>query len=146
MSLYAILKKLGSRITGVSTPFGGLTWKAASDNETDVIGKDDVDTTQDIHTIINLEGTRWESNDSQGRCFQFEFRAHGLLRYTQFNEEFDTGSTYENGNWRQVKDIVFFETGKGFARYEGCFSGSLLSGDAKNLKGHRWSWTARKIG
>lgn len=94
-----------------------------------------------------LDGTRWDSTDSKGRTCQFEFLGNSRLRYTQVNETFDYGTAYENGKWRQNGSLVFFETGDGFARYDGQLTANnLLEGKAANLTGHKWTWTARRIG
>lgn len=90
----------------------------------------------------SIEGTTWTGTDSEGDYYEYTFLRGGQLR---FKVRRDNGElqTYEDpgDEWAQAGAVVIIVTSK-FATRQGRITHGVLKGDAWNVRGHRWTWTA----
>jgi formylglycine-generating enzyme required for sulfatase activity len=86
----------------------------------------------------SVGGTTWVGKDSQGQYREFHFQKDGALHYR-------SGTSYStNGTWKQNGNTIYMETNKKYAEFQGLIRGDRMEGNAWNVKGLRWTWTADK--
>jgi len=88
--------------------------------------------------IINLIGTIWDGDDTDGDKYVYEFKQGGILKY-----DCPTG-TFENGTWKQTDNLLYMEMNDKYSQRKGIISSSSMEGEAQNVAGHKWKWTAAR--
>lgn len=87
--------------------------------------------------IPSLASTAWDYFDPDGETMLLEFQSEGELTWTEFGER------YTDGTWKQAGSLAYFEVNDKYAQYKGKISGGTMSGEAQNIRGKKWSWSAR---
>ncbi|NTV61825.1 MAG: hypothetical protein HGA77_11065 [Chlorobiaceae bacterium] len=83
---------------------------------------------------INLAGTTWSGNDSDGERYMFTFKNDGTIIYKSDKE------TIEKGEWKQYQNAVYYEANKGFVRALGEIVDGRIEGKSWNVKNSSWFW------
>lgn len=91
-----------------------------------------------LYDIVLIESTKWEGKDSDGDFYVYKFKPGGILRYKSPTGEF------ENGTWKQTGNLIYMETNNKYSQYKGVISGQIMQGDAQNIVGHKWEWSAER--
>jgi len=80
----------------------------------------------------------WAGLDSQGHYYEYYFQKDGSLHYRS-----PTGF-WKNGTWKQNGADIYMETNKRYSERKGVIKGNAMEGNAWNIKGLKWTWTAKK--
>ena len=88
--------------------------------------------------IQSLIGTTWIYNADNKYMTEIEFLDDKKLAFTEL------GIRSTNAHWEQNGNSVYFEINNKYAQYKGTISISTISGEAQNIKGERWIWSANK--
>jgi hypothetical protein len=86
--------------------------------------------------VASLAGTSWTVVETDGDNDIFNFLADGTLSYSYQN------GSYTNGAWKQDGDSIYIEMNNKFFEYQGRITGTHIEGNAWNVKGLNWTWTA----
>ena len=87
----------------------------------------------------SLLGTRWRSNDKDDEITVLEFLPNETVAFTEFE------TRYTDGSWKQAGSLTYFELNGKYAQYRGKISGDTMSGDAQNISGLKWGWSAHLL-
>lgn len=85
---------------------------------------------------VRLAGTVWAGPDSHGDHYEYHFIPSGELHYSS------SSGFWKNGTWKQDGAKVYMETNNKYSERWGIISGRRMSGEAKNVTGAAWTWTA----
>jgi hypothetical protein len=86
--------------------------------------------------IPQLAGTAWSGVDSDNEFYEYYFIPGGDLHYDSPN------GYYRNGSWVQIGDSIYMETNNRYSERMGTVYEDSIAGNAKNVKGHTWTWRA----
>ena len=85
-----------------------------------------------------LAGTVWSGADSTNQSLVLRFLPTGKLSYSQ------GATTWENGTWSQVGNVLVAETNGHYADYEGVVAGTTLRGASRNIARFSWTWRVER--
>ena len=88
--------------------------------------------------VVSVSGTAWAGTDSEGDYYEYYFMSDGSLHYKS-----PTGF-WENGSWKQDGSTIYMETNNRYTERIGTIRGDIMEGNAWNVKGRRWTWSAKK--
>jgi hypothetical protein len=89
-----------------------------------------------------LTNTYWGGTDSDSHYYIYRFYPDGKFGYTS-----PTGTFGTDGNsWVLTGVHILISINNGYSFREGTISGNTMSGNAWNIVGHNWTWTATKLG
>ena len=90
----------------------------------------------------SLEGTYWSGLDSDGDFYTYRFFPGGHLGYTS------PSGTYMGATdaWIQDRSSIQMSINNAYSIRNGTISGDQMSGSARNMAGHTWTWTATRQG
>jgi hypothetical protein len=86
----------------------------------------------------NIAGSTWAGTDSDGDYYEFFFLVGGELDYKS-----PTGF-WRNATWKQDGKSIYMECNNRYSEYQGTMEGDQMTGQAWNIKGHRWTWVIQK--
>ena len=86
--------------------------------------------------IPSVSGTTWAGTNSKGEYYEYHFQQDGSLHYQS------PSGYWENGTWAQSGNEIYMEMNNRYAEYQGIITGNKMEGNAWNVKGHHWTWTA----
>jgi hypothetical protein len=86
----------------------------------------------------SVAGTTWGGADSDGDYYDYTFRPDGVLAYKY------SGGSFTNGTWKQFGDVIYMETNHKYSERQGTIAGTHIDGNAWNVQGHEWTWSADK--
>jgi hypothetical protein len=96
----------------------------------------------DAASVPSVEGTYWSGIDSDGDFYTYRFFPGGQLGYTS------PSGTYKGATdvWIQDRFSIRMSINNGYSIRNGTISGDQMSGNAYNMVGHTWTWTATRQG
>ncbi len=124
------------RITG--THIEGNAWNIKGRKWTWVANLLNASTPSANGTVASIAGSSWTVVETDGDNDIFNFLADGTLSYS-----YQKGS-YTNGTWKQYGDSIYIQMNNKFVEYTGQITATHIKGDASNVKGKHWTWTADK--
>ena len=87
----------------------------------------------------SVAGTTWAGTDSEGDYYEYTFQADGVLAYLS------PSGFFKNGAWNTARgNSIYMETNKKFSERRGQIAGMHMQGEARNVQGHKWTWSADK--
>jgi len=89
--------------------------------------------------VVAISGTTWAGTDSDGEYYEYQFMGDGSLHY-----KLPTGVSSKKGTWKQHGKTIYMETNKKHAEFKGTIQGQTMEGNALNIYGRRWTWSAKK--
>jgi|GEM_PF-1137190 hypothetical protein len=87
---------------------------------------------------VNVAGTVWAGEDSDGDFLEFHFQADGSLDYKS-----PSGFQKQTSTWKQDGASINIELNH-YSEYQGTISGNRMEGSASNDAGKSWTWSADK--
>ena len=88
--------------------------------------------------LNNIAGTAWSCEESDGDHYEFYFMSDGSLHYNS-----PTGY-WTVATWRQDGNEIYMEFNDKYAERQGTITGNRMEGDAWNIAGKNWTWSAER--
>jgi hypothetical protein len=125
----------GSHIEGTASNVKGHNWTWTADIQSAASARNAPPINS---SVASVAGTTWTGPDTMGRHYTYEFLTDGSMHYTYENGSFTDGA------WKQDGDSIYMSINNKYSERQGRITGSHMQGDAWNVKGQKWTWTADK--
>ena len=86
----------------------------------------------------SVSGTIWAGTNSLGNYMEYHFQTDGTLHYKS------PSGFWKNASWKQDGNRIYMEMNDKYAEREGTITGNRMEGNAWNIRGLKWTWTAEK--
>ena len=92
----------------------------------------------------SVSGTTWVGSSSFSSGFEktYYFTSDGTVQYYNIDDKGNHSSG--SGSWKQDGSTIYMEFNNKNAEYTGTIRGNRMDGNAWNVNGDQWTWSATK--